>query len=69
MYTGAFTPPTAPLTVTQSAGTNISAITAGQTQLLILATNSAGLLTDSSTNNFTITNNGSVSWNALTPFS
>jgi len=42
---------------------------AGQTQLLILATNSAGLLTDSSTNNFTITNNGSVSWNALTPFS
>ena len=69
VYTGAFTPPTAPLTVTQSAGTNISAITAGQTQLLILATNSAGLLTDSSTNNFTITNNGSVSWNALTPFS
>lgn len=69
VYTGAFTPPTAPLTVTQSAGTNISAITVGQTQLLILATNSAGLLTDSSTNNFTITNNGSVSWNALTPFS
>jgi hypothetical protein len=69
VYTGAFTPPTGPLKLTQSAGTNISAITAGQTQLLILATNSAGLLTDSSTNNFTITNNGSVSWNALTPFS
>jgi hypothetical protein len=69
VYTGAFTPPTAPLSVTQSAGTNISAITAGQTQLLISATTSGSLLTDSSTNNFTITNNGSVAWNALTPFS
>ena len=69
VYTGAFTPPTAPLTVTQSAGTNISAITAGQTQLLISAKTSGTLLTDSSTNNFTITNNGSVAWNALTPFS
>ena len=68
VYTGAFTPPTTPLTVTQNAGTNISAITAGQTQLLISATSSATLLTDSSTNNFTITNNGSVAWNALTPF-
>jgi len=69
VYTGAFTPPTAPLTATQSSGTNISAITAGQTQLLILATSSGTLLTDSSTNNFTITNNGSVAWTALTPFS
>ena len=69
VYTGAFTPPTAPLSVTQSAGTNISAITAGQTQLLISATTSGSLLTDTSTNNFTITNNGSVAWNALTPFS
>jgi hypothetical protein len=69
VYTGAFTPPTAPLTVTQSAGTNISAITAGQTQLLISAIDSGSLLKDSSTNNFTITNNGSVAWNALTPFS
>ena len=69
VYTGAFTPPTRPLTVTQSAGTNISAITAGQTQLLISATTSGSLLTDSSTNNFTITNNGSVAWNILTPFS
>lgn len=69
VYTGAFTPPTSPLTVTQSAGTNISAITAGQTQLLLLATNTAGLLTDSSTNNFTVTNTGSITWNSLTPFS
>jgi hypothetical protein len=68
VYTGAFTPPTRRLTVTQSAGTNISAITAGQTQLLISATTSGSLLKDSSTNNFTITNNGSVAWTALTPF-
>ena len=69
VYTGAFTPPTAPLTVTQSAGTNISAITAGQTQLLLLAVDTASSLKDSSTNNFTVTNNGSITWNALTPFS
>ena len=68
VYTGAFTPPTKRLTVTQSAGTNISAITAGQTQLLISAVTSGSLLTDGSTNNFTITNNGSVAWTALTPF-
>ena len=36
VYTGNFTVPTSPLTVTQSAGTNISAITAGQTSLLTL---------------------------------
>jgi hypothetical protein len=36
VYTGAFTPPTSPLQTTQSAGTNISAITAGQTSLLLL---------------------------------
>ena len=68
VYTGAFTPPTKRLTVTQSVGTNISAITAGQTQLLISAVTSGSLLTDGSTNNFTITNNGSVAWTALTPF-
>lgn len=67
VYTGAFTPPTAPLTITQSAGTNISAITAGQTQVLLSVLNTNSLVTDS-TGNFTVTNNGSVSWNALTPF-
>jgi Concanavalin A-like lectin/glucanases superfamily len=36
VYTGAFTPPTSPLQTTQSAGTNIAAITAGQTSLLLL---------------------------------
>ena len=61
---GAF--PTSPTTVYTSLA---NAITAGQTQLLISATTSGSLLTDTSTNNFTITNNGSVAWNALTPFS
>ncbi|CAB4173750.1 Concanavalin A-like lectin/glucanases superfamily [uncultured Caudovirales phage] len=39
VYTGAFTPPTSPLTITQSAGTNISAITGTQTSLLTLQSN------------------------------
>ena len=68
VYTGTFTPPTSPLTATQSSGTNISAITTGQTQLLLNTTYDANFLKDSSTNNFTITNNGSVASNALTPF-
>ena len=68
VYTGAFTVPTSPLTVTQSAGTNISAITAGQTQLLLNTTNDANFLKDSSTNNFTVTNVGSVAASALNPF-
>ena len=68
VYTGAFTPPTAPLATTQSAGTNISAITGTQTQLLLNTPNNASFLTDSSTNNFTVTNIGSVTSNALNPF-
>ena len=36
--------------------------------LLLLETNSAGLLTDSSTNNFTVTNNNGVTFNSATPF-
>ena len=68
VYTGAFTVPTAPLAATQSAGTNISAITAGQTQLLLNTPDNANFLVDSSTNNFTVTNNGSVTSNALNPF-
>jgi hypothetical protein len=39
VYTGTFTPPTAPLAITQSAGTNISAITGTQTSLLTLQSN------------------------------
>lgn len=38
VYTGAFTPPTSVLTATQSAGTNISAITGTQTALLTYTT-------------------------------
>lgn len=62
------TPPTSALTNTQSAGTNISAITTGQTQLLLNTTNDANFLKDSSDNNFTVTNNGSVTSSALNPF-
>ena len=68
VYTGAFTPPTAPLATTQSSGTNISAITGTQTQLLLNTYQGAGFLTDASTNNFTVTNNGSVTSNASNPF-
>ena len=67
VYTGTFTVPTSPLTATQNAGTNISAITT-QTQLLLNTTNDANFLKDSSLNNFTVTNNGSVTSIASTPF-
>ena len=68
VYTGTFTPPTAPLTTTQSSGTNISAITGTQTQLLLNTYQGAGFLTDGSANAFTVTNNGSVTSAALNPF-
>jgi hypothetical protein len=38
------------------------------TQLLLLESTNANLLKDSSTNNYTITNNGTVTWSALNPF-
>jgi hypothetical protein len=56
VYTSAFTPPTSPLTAISG------------TQLLLNTTNDANFLKDSSTNNFTVTNNGSVTSNALNPF-
>jgi hypothetical protein len=65
VYTGAFTPPTSPLTVTQSSGTNISAITT-QTQLLLPLTTTP--FTDISTNAITVTNTSSVSSVVLSPF-
>lgn len=68
VYTGNFTVPTSPLTATQSAGTNISAITGTQTQLLLNTVNGAGFLTDSSTFNITVTNNNGVTSSALNPF-
>jgi hypothetical protein len=66
VYTGAFTPPTSPLTLTQSSGTNISAITAGQTQLLLQL--NATPFTDSSTNALTVTNTGTVVPGVQYPF-
>jgi fibronectin type 3 domain-containing protein len=67
VYTGAFTPPTSPLQLTQSSGTNISAITAGQTQLLLNTFYGANFLQDA-TGTFTVTNGGSVQSNTLSPF-
>jgi hypothetical protein len=69
VYTGAFTPPTSPLTSTQSAGTNISAITGTQTSLLTCQSNR---FVDNSVANsgtgFPITPNGSPSVQAFSPF-
>jgi hypothetical protein len=56
VYTSAFTPPT----------TAVTAIT--NTQLLLNTTYDANFLKDNSTNNFTVTNNGSVTSSALAPF-
>ena len=58
VYTGNFTVPTAPLAATQGAGTNISAITAGQTSLL---TCQSSTFIDTSGNDLAITTaNGPV---------
>jgi hypothetical protein len=65
VYTGAFTPPTAPLAATQSAGTNIAAITGTATSLLTCQSNR---FIDNSSNTFTITVNGSASIQAFQPF-
>lgn len=65
VYTGAFTPPIAALPATQSAGTNISAITAGQTLLLALQNNR---FIDANTTPKTITVNGTPRIQAFNPF-
>jgi hypothetical protein len=65
VYTGNFTPPTSPLAATQSAGTNISAITGTQTSLLTCQSNR---FIDNSSNNFTITRNGDTRVVAFSPF-
>ena len=68
VYTGNFTPPANELSTTQSIDTNISAITSGQVQLLLNANSSGTLLTDSSANNFTVTNpNNYVIWDSESP--
>jgi hypothetical protein len=68
VYTGTFTPPTRPLTDTQSAGTNISAITAGQTQLLLNTATAGTYLTDSSSYARTVTPTDSITYSASNPF-
>jgi hypothetical protein len=68
VYTGNFTPSTSPLTATQPAGTNISAITGTATSLL-LNTVSGAYLADGSVNAYspgTVT--GTPAWNQLSPF-
>jgi alpha-tubulin suppressor-like RCC1 family protein len=57
VYTGNFTPPTNILRTTQTAMTNITALTGTETSLLTLQN---ATIVDNSTNAFTITNNGSV---------
>ena len=56
LYTATFTPSASPLTAV------------GGTQLLLNTPNDANFLKDSSTNNFTVTNVGSVAASALNPF-
>ena len=69
VYTGNFAVPTAPLSATQSAGTNISAITGTQTSALLrMPYNNVYFLTDSSTNNFSITNTDAVISVSNNPF-
>ena len=66
VYTNNFTVPSGPLTATQSAGTNITAITGTQTSLLTLQD---ATIVDNSTFAATITTNGSVTTSTTTaPF-
>jgi hypothetical protein len=65
VYTGNFSVPTSSLAATQSAGTNIAAITGTQTGLLTCQSNR---FSDNSTNAFTITPNGEVKVQAFSPF-
>jgi hypothetical protein len=71
VYTGAFTPPSAPLQATQVAGTNTSAITGTQTSLLLNSV-SGSYLADTSTNSYiaSAVSSGTALpvWNSLSPF-
>jgi hypothetical protein len=71
VYTAPFTPPTAPLTVTQAAnenGTPSAAITGTQTALLLNTVPGADFLVDASVNAFTVVNNGAVTSSTANPF-
>jgi Concanavalin A-like lectin/glucanases superfamily len=67
VYTGAFTPPAAPLGVTQSSGTNISAITSDQTALL-LNTYTATPLLDASGYYGNVPVTGTITYSTNAPF-
>jgi hypothetical protein len=70
VYTGNFTPPTAPLNPTQSAGasgSNIAAITGTDTKFL-LNSNSGSFLADSSSSSLSSTVTGTLAWNQESPF-
>ena len=71
VYTGAYTIPTSEFTTTQSAnpfgGSNTSAISAGQTQLLLNTFTNEAVNTDNSGYSVTVTNNG-VTSETLNPF-
>jgi len=71
VYQSTFAVPTVNLTATQLANVNGDpslAITGTQTSLLLNTYSGADFLTDASTNNFTVTNNGGVTSDTLTPF-
>jgi len=65
VYTVTFTPPTAPLTATQAAGTNIAAVTGTQTSLL---TCQSPTFVDNSSNNFALTAFDNVKPRTINPF-
>jgi len=65
VYTGTFTPPAVPLAITQSAGTNISAITGTQTSILTLQSNR---FNDQTAANQPLTLAGTPSIQAFSPF-
>ena len=67
VYTGNFTVPASPLTISQSSGTNISATTASQTSLLLNTPNNSSFLTDTSINAFTVTNVATATASATAP--
>lgn len=60
VYTGAFTPPTSPLTVTQNAGTNIAAIGDGKTILLTCQSNRFADFSSNILTTFSTTVNASI---------
>lgn len=69
VYTGNFSTPIAPFSATQASSVNIAAITGSETKLLLRATSSGALTTDTSGTNKSVTNTGGATFDALTPLS